>query len=82
MSAISRAIDKFPGGQAALARELNVRPQAVSQWLARVKDPQGKRGRPIPPRLALLIESLTGVSRHDLRPDIFGEASAATGQAV
>lgn len=49
-------------GNTALARALNgaITPQAISQWeqvpLARVFD----------------IESATGISRHDLRPDFFG----------
>lgn len=54
-------------GNTALAKALNgaVSPQAVSQWqqapLARVFD----------------IERATGISRHDLRPDFFGEESPA-----
>lgn len=50
------------GGPAALARLLgNVSSQAVSQW---------KR---IPAERILEVERITGISRHDLRPDIFGE---------
>jgi len=64
MIAIAFAIDKFPGRQADLARKLGVSPQAVSQWV--------KGRRPVPVRLALMIERETGVSRHDLRPDVFG----------
>jgi DNA-binding transcriptional regulator YdaS (Cro superfamily) len=64
MNAIIRAVESTEGGQAAMARLLQVSPQAVSQWV------KGKR--PVPPRLALKIETATGVSRHDLRPDIFG----------
>jgi DNA-binding transcriptional regulator YdaS (Cro superfamily) len=49
------------GSVAALAEKANVSPQAVSQWRRR-----------IPADKVLLIESLTGISRHDLRPDVFG----------
>jgi len=64
MNAISQAVQKLEGGQAALARELKITPQAVNQWVT------GRR--PVPARLALRIEELTGVTRHDLRPDVFG----------
>ncbi|MFI8572084.1 transcriptional regulator [Stenotrophomonas bentonitica] len=69
MDTIKTVIDAVPGGQAALARLLNVTPQAVNQWVT------GKR--PVSPRLAILIEASTGVSRHALRPDIFGAAPVA-----
>ena len=70
MSAISHAVEQYEGGQAALARTLNVTPQAVSQWV------KGKR--PVPPRLAIAIEAATGVSVHELRPDVFGPAPTGT----
>lgn len=66
MTAITDAIEKTEGGQAALARAIGVSPQAVSQWVT--------KRRPVPPRLAIAIEAATGVSRHDLRPDVFGPA--------
>lgn len=67
MDAISLAISRVPGGQKALAKQLDISPQAVNQWV--------KGSRPVSPRLALAIESLTGVSRHELRPDVFGPSS-------
>jgi DNA-binding transcriptional regulator YdaS (Cro superfamily) len=69
MSAIASVIDRFPGRQADLARQLGVSPQAVNQWV--------KGRRPVPVRLALVIERVTGVSRHELRPDVFGEVVEA-----
>lgn len=30
--------------------------------------------RSIPPAKALAVEQITGISRHDLRPDVFGPA--------
>lgn len=56
------------GGPAALARALEERgdkitSQAVSQW------------KVVPPEKALKVEAITGISRHDLRPDIFGPAA-------
>ncbi|MEA9550512.1 Cro/CI family transcriptional regulator [Xanthomonas campestris] len=64
---ISDAVASFEGGQAALARRLGVSPQAVSQWV--------KGHRPVPPKHAIAIERETGVSRHTLRPDVFGPAT-------
>jgi DNA-binding transcriptional regulator YdaS (Cro superfamily) len=48
----------------AVASEIGVTPAMWSRWET------GKRK--IPAERVLDIESLTGVSRHDLRPDIFG----------
>jgi len=48
------------GGIRALARELGIAHQAVAQWTR------------TPPLRVLEIERLTGISRHRLRPDIYG----------
>jgi len=45
----------------ALARLLGITPQSVADW------------NDIPPERCLKIESLTGVSRYELRPDIYGD---------
>ena len=57
---------KVAGSQSALAKAVNAAPQFVSQWVT------GRR--PVPPKFALTIEKATGVSRHELRPDVFGPA--------
>lgn len=62
-SPIERAI-ALAGGASALSRHLNITPQAVLQW------------RECPPNRVLEVERVTGVSRHDLRPDIFGPATS------
>lgn len=69
MSAITHVIQKTEGGQAALARKLGVSPQAVNQW--------AKGRRPVPARMAIAIEGFMDVSRHDLRPDVFGPAPSS-----
>lgn len=59
MSGLKKAIEAAGGG-AELARQLNVKRQAIYQW------------REAPPLRVLDIERITGVSRHELRPDIYG----------
>jgi len=62
-TAIQKAIELL-GGQAAMARSLSVHPALVSQW--------STSRRPVAARHILAIEAATGVSRHELRPDVFG----------
>lgn len=57
-----RQAKEWAGGPSALAFKLGVAPQAVSKW------------RIVPPRRVLEVEALSGVSRHMLRPDIYGAA--------
>ncbi|WP_439604523.1 transcriptional regulator [Shinella sp.] len=54
---------KIAGGSTALAQKIGISPQAVGQW------------KVAPPGRVLRIEVATGVSRHLLRPDIFGEVA-------
>lgn len=63
MTPIQKAIDAV-GGQGVLARLLKVHPALVSQWRT------GRR--PVAAHHILSIEAMTQVSRHELRPDIFG----------
>lgn len=67
MKPIESAIESA-GGVKALARKLGVRYQAVQQW--------NKRQRP-PAERCLAIEQVTGISRHDLRPDVYGPSERA-----
>lgn len=62
--ALERAITEA-GGISALARAINVTRQTVHNWI--------NRGQ-VSIEYALPIQEKTGVSSHDLRPDIFGEA--------
>lgn len=50
------------GGLGPLAEKVGVRYQAVQAWL--------KRGM-VPAERVLAVEKVTGVSRHELRPDIY-----------
>lgn len=58
--AIEHAV-KIAGGQQQLAEKLGVRYQAIQKWI---------RGS-VPAERVLAIEEATGVSRHELRPDIY-----------
>jgi DNA-binding transcriptional regulator YdaS (Cro superfamily) len=50
---------KAAGGSSALAAVLGISQEAVSQW------------RRVPVARVLDVERVTGISRHDLRPDIY-----------
>lgn len=73
-SALERAIAALgAGGQVILAKHCSVTPQAVNQWVRKGK---------APPERVIDIETATGVSRHELRPDIFGPPPAGEGRAA
>jgi DNA-binding transcriptional regulator YdaS (Cro superfamily) len=63
-AAMRKAVDagiRRYGSLRALAQRLGVKSQAVSQW------------DEVPPRRVLAMEEATGVSRYELRPDIYGD---------
>ena len=59
---LSKAI-KAAGSISALARKLNIKRQAISQWDA------------IPLERVIEIEKATGIPRQELRPDFWNEAA-------
>jgi len=65
--ALREAVERA-GGQRAFARLVGLSQQAVSKWL--------KKGKALPPEFVLKIEGATGVSRHDLRSDIYPRENA------
>lgn len=68
-TSIAHALKERGLRQQDLANELGVDKSRVSRWVSNAD--------PIPPQHVLRVEKLTGVSRHDLRPDVFGEAPEA-----
>lgn len=56
---VAQAAEKA-GGVVALARELGIKHTAMYSW------------NRVPAERVLDIERITGISRHHLRPDIFG----------
>lgn len=61
-AALHRAIDLAGGTQAALANKLGFTQQAISEWVA-----AGRVSR----HGAMLVETVVGIPRHELRPDLF-----------
>jgi DNA-binding transcriptional regulator YdaS (Cro superfamily) len=60
MSALQKAIDRA-GNPTKLGKLIGISRQAVEQW------------KVVPPERVLAVEKATGVSRYELRPDIYGD---------
>lgn len=54
---------RVTGSQSAFARLLGRGQATVNDWL--------RLGKPLPAEHVLAVEAATGVSRHDLRPDLY-----------
>ncbi|WP_231110632.1 transcriptional regulator [Xanthomonas arboricola] len=69
MNPVEHAIEIL-GSAAALARACHQKPQAITRW---------RRSGRVPAHHAAAIESATGgeVTRHALRPDVFGTENEA-----
>lgn len=68
-AAVAKAV-AAKGSNAALAEAINVHESAVSLW---------KTGRRVvPPQYCIPIELATGVTRYELRPDVFGFGTEAS----
>lgn len=68
-AAMKRACD-IAGGQSALAKKLGVRQSHVWHWVHRSKNG-------VPAEFAPAVEKITGVPRHELRPDVFERSVSA-----
>lgn len=68
-SALRTAIEKA-GGQGALAKQIGVPQSLVSYWLNKAKTG-------VAPERVLDVERVTGISRHDLRPDLYPRDTVA-----
>jgi DNA-binding transcriptional regulator YdaS (Cro superfamily) len=72
---LERAVDgaceavRRVGSQRRTAKILGVSRQAIGHWM--------KSG--VPPERVLALEGISGVSRYELRPDIYGPAPAEEG---
>lgn len=63
--AIDRAIEAA-GGTTALARGLGVQPPSIYSW------------EKIPPRHVRRVSEITGIPRHELRPDLWDPPASPT----
>ena len=63
MNPITCALEAAGLSQSELASRMSLTPQAVNQWV--------RTGR-VPAERCVAVEKITGVSRHILRPDVFG----------
>ena len=61
-AALKKAVD-LAGSQSEIARLCSVSQAAVWKWL--------QNSKPLPAEHVLAVEAATGVSRYDLRPDIY-----------
>lgn len=73
LSALSAAVTAY-GSQSATARRRGVTQGAVWKWLNETKS--------LPAEHVLAVEADTGVSRHDLRPDIYPRDLPASADIV
>ncbi len=67
---LAEAVRKV-GSQSAFARLIRKDQSTVWEWL--------DKNKPLPAEHVLAVEAATGVSRHDLRPDIYPRDSVAPG---
>jgi len=65
---LQRAVE-LVGGQSAFARLCGVKQPSVWAWI--------KQSKSLPAEHVLKVEAATGISRYDLRPDVFGEPEQA-----
>lgn len=68
-SALARALAHFDDNQSKFAAAIGTSQQLVSYWV--------RNGKPLPAEYVLKVEGETGISRHDLRPDIYPREDAA-----
>ncbi|MBB4152926.1 DNA-binding transcriptional regulator YdaS (Cro superfamily) [Sphingomonas jinjuensis] len=68
-SPLARAV-RLAGSQSAFARLVGRSQATVYTWLS--------QGKLLPAELVLAVEAATGVSRNDLRPDLYPRESAAS----
>ena len=61
-AALARAV-REAGSQSAFGRLIDKRQSVINGWL--------REERPLPAEFVLTIEAATGISRHELRPDIY-----------
>ena len=64
VEALEKAVEAV-GGQTALAAAVGVKQTHIWNWL--------NRDKRVPAERVIAVEQATGISRHELRPDIYPE---------
>ena len=64
VEALEKAVEAV-GGQTALATAVGVKQTHIWNWL--------NRDKRVPAERVIAVEQATGISRHELRPDIYPE---------
>jgi DNA-binding transcriptional regulator YdaS (Cro superfamily) len=72
--AFRRALAHFDGNQSKFAAAIGTSQQNISNW---VRD-----GKSLPAEFVLPTERETGVSRHDLRPDLYPREDTPAAEAA
>lgn len=67
--ALKRALASFKDNQTQFATAIGTSQAAVWYWL--------KNRKPLPAEYVLVTEKVTGISRHDLRPDLYPREESA-----
>lgn len=67
MNLIEEAV-KAAGGPQVLAGKLRLSRHAIEKWIAKKR---------IPPKRVLAVEAESGISRHDLSPELYPRDNAA-----
>lgn len=65
MEQLTKWLDAERGRRGKLADALTITSGALSQW------------KQVPADRVIAVEAVTGISRHELRPDVFGEIPVA-----
>lgn len=72
--ALARALAKLNNNQSEMARVCGVSQPTVWAWI--------NNGKALPAEHVLKVEAATGVSRHDLRPDLYPREPAPESAAA
>jgi DNA-binding transcriptional regulator YdaS (Cro superfamily) len=71
---LKRALAHFDGNQSKFAAAIGTSQQLVSYWI--------KKEKPLPAEYVIEAERATGISRHELRPDIYPPEGAEQARAA
>jgi DNA-binding transcriptional regulator YdaS (Cro superfamily) len=77
LKAIALAVER-EGSLTRVAERLGIRRQAIREWDEIRRNKTKPSLRAVPAKHVLALEEMSGVSRYELRPDIYGPAPKST----